>query len=76
MALNLSKDEARKLLTHQVLSARLLPEIETARLALREWLQTYPEEKGMRAGFEQLAQMQEIAEMLDVDTAEPVRQVA
>ena len=76
MGLTLSKDEARKLLTHQVLSARLLPEIETARLALREWLQTYPEEKGMRAGFEQLAQMQEIAEMMEVEAAVSAQKVA
>ena len=72
----LSKDEVRRLLNHQVLSARTLPEIEDARQSLREWMQRHPEERGMRAGFEQLAQMQEIAEMLEADAALPARQVA
>ena len=76
MGFTLSKDEARKLLTHQVLSARLLPEIEAARQALREWLQTYPEEKGMRAGFEQLAQMQEIGEMMESEATASAKQAA
>ncbi len=55
-------DLARKLLTRQVLSATTLLEIAAAKQALREWLQAHPDEVGMRDGFEQLAQMQEIAE--------------
>jgi hypothetical protein len=52
---------------NQVLSARTLEEIASARQALRDWLTAHPEEKGMRAGFEQLAQMEEIALMEEAE---------
>jgi hypothetical protein len=58
-----SIDEERRRLTEQVLSATTLPEIATARCLLEKWLADHPEEEGMRAGFEQLAHMEEIAEM-------------
>jgi len=58
-----SRDIARQLLTEQVLNATSLDEVRAAREALRVWIATYPEEREwMRDGFEQLAQMEEIAE--------------
>ncbi len=65
-------EQARKALTRQVLRATTLPEIAAARLALREWLKAYPEEQGMRDGFEQLAQIEDIAQMelLECDNSE------
>jgi hypothetical protein len=55
-------DDARKQLTRQVLGARTLAEVAAAQQALRDWLTAHPDEQGMRWGFEQLAQMQEIGE--------------
>jgi hypothetical protein len=44
-------------------SGRAVPEVQAAQKALREWIETYPEERDwMRDGFEQLSLMQEIAE--------------
>lgn len=61
--MNQSRDIARQLLTEQVLDATSLVEIRAAREALRTWIAKYPEEREwMRDGFEQLAQMEEIAE--------------
>jgi hypothetical protein len=58
-----NRDIARQLLTEQVLDATSLTEVGAAREALRAWIATYPEEREwMRDGFEQLAQMEEIAE--------------
>ena len=58
-----SRDIARQLLTEQVLDATTLQEVRAAREALRAWITAYPEEREwMRDGFEQLAQMEEIAE--------------
>ena len=58
-----SREIARQLLTEQVLDATSLDEVRAAREALRAWIATYPEEREwMRDGFEQLAQMEEIAE--------------
>jgi hypothetical protein len=53
-------EEARRELSWRILTARTLPEIRSARNALREWLANHPDEQGMRDGFEQLAQMEEI----------------
>ncbi len=55
-------DEARECLTDQVLSATTLAEVSAAWRALKEWIAKYPEEEGMRDGFEQLSMMQDIAE--------------
>ena len=55
-------NEARERVSEQVLSADTLPEIEAATQVLREWMKAYPEEQGMRAGFEQLYTIQEIIE--------------
>ena len=58
------RDIARQLLTEQVLHATTLEEIHQARHALRTWVQKYPEEREwMRDGFEQLAQMEDIAHL-------------
>ena len=58
-----SRDFARQLLTEQVLDATSLDEVRAARETLRAWIATYLEEREwMRDGFEQLAQMEEIAE--------------
>jgi hypothetical protein len=64
-------DEARTKITRQVLGARTLPEIAAARQTLREWLAAHPDEQGMRWGFEQLAQMQEAAELEAEEPALP-----
>ena len=64
-------DKARAALTQQVLGAKTVPEIAAARQALRDWLTVHPEEQGMRWGFEQLPQMQEIAETEEVTSAAP-----
>src|SRR4051794_5934032 len=56
------RTDARTQLTQQVLGAKTVAEIGAARQALRDWLTAHPDEQGMRWGFEQLAQMQEIAE--------------
>jgi hypothetical protein len=53
-------EEARRELSGRILTARTLPEIRSARNALRQWLASHPDEQGMRDGFEQLAQMEEI----------------
>ncbi len=55
-------NEARDRVTRQVLSADTLPEIETAKRVLRDWLRAHPDEQGMRDGFEQLYTIQEIIE--------------
>jgi hypothetical protein len=57
--------EVRQQLIRQTLSATTLLEIEAAWQALQDWMQIHPEDEGMRAGFEQLAQMREITEMED-----------
>ena len=38
----------------QVLSARELPDVLAAMEALKQWMQEYPDDQGMRDGFEQL----------------------
>ena len=55
-------DRERQVLTEQVLDATTLDEVEAARRNLREWIAAHPEEREwMRDGFEQLAQIEEIA---------------
>jgi hypothetical protein len=57
------RDRARQLLTEQVLDATTREEVRAAREALSAWIAQYPEEREwMRDGFEQLAQMEEVAE--------------
>ena len=63
----MTEDTARKQLIEQTLSANSLPEIEAAWQALREWMRNHPEEEGMRAGFEQLAQMREAIEIMEAE---------
>ena len=54
--------EARRRLTTQVLGARDLEDVLAATQALKEWIQTYPEEQNyMRDGFEQLSHMEDFA---------------
>ncbi len=55
-------DVARERVTEQALDADSLPEIEEAKIVLREWMKAHPNERGMRAGFEQLYTIQEIIE--------------
>ena len=54
--------EARRRVNEQVLQANSLVEIEAAKQVLRDWLRAYPEEQGMRDGFEVLYTIQEIIE--------------
>ena len=55
-------DRDRQVLTEHILDATTLDEVEAARRNLREWIAAHPEEREwMRDGFEQLAQMEEIA---------------
>ena len=54
-------DKARECLLDQVLGATTLEEIAAAWKALREWMSAYPEEEGMRHGFEQLSLMEDAA---------------
>ena len=57
------RNRVRQLLTEQVLDATTHEEVRKAREALRAWIVQYPEEREwMRDGFEQLAQMEEVAE--------------
>jgi hypothetical protein len=61
-AVNLNMDRDRELLKERVLDATSLDDIRAARQQLREWIAAHPEEREwMRDGFEQLAQMEEIA---------------
>ena len=59
-------DEARECLIDQVLGATTLDEITSARQALRDWIKAYPEEDGLRDGFEQLSLMEDAANMQEV----------
>lgn len=54
-------EEARERLLDLVLGAVALDEIEAARQALRDWIRAYPEEEGLRDGFEQLSLMEDAA---------------
>jgi len=61
---------ARQILTEQVLDATSIDEIHVARKALRAWIEAHPDEREMlRDAFEQLAQMEEIAEAQTVGRA-------
>ena len=62
LEMNSETDIARERLLDQALGATTLPEITDARVALRDWLTLHPQETGMADGFEQLANMEEIAE--------------
>lgn len=54
---------SREQITKLVLTARALPDVLKAQQVLRTWISQYPEDEGMRDGFEQLSLMQDIAEM-------------
>ena len=54
-------DEARERLLDLVLGAVALDEIAAAQQALRDWIEAYPEEEGLRDGFEQLSLMEDAA---------------
>lgn len=62
---------ARTRLTAKVLSATTLPDVLAATQALRDWIKAHPEDAGMADAFEQLANMQEIAEMEEAERAGP-----
>ncbi len=57
----LARDLARERLTNHVLDATTLDEIRTARRALRNWIEAFPEEEGMSDAFEQLSLLEDIA---------------
>jgi glycine/D-amino acid oxidase-like deaminating enzyme len=59
---NANKDIERQCVMEQVLGATTLAEIDAAKQVLRNWLKLHPEEQGMRAGFEQLYLLEEIAQ--------------
>ena len=66
-------DRTRQVLTEQVLDSTTLEEVRGARRKLREWVAAHPEEREwMRDGFEQLAQMEEIAQAQDAERAAAV----
>ncbi len=60
---NQAHEEARERLTDQVLNATTREEIASAWKALQEWIERFPEEEGMRDGFEQLSLMQDSIEI-------------
>ncbi len=57
----------RQRVMEQVLDATTLPEIAAAKQILRDWLKLHPEEQGMRAGFEQLYLLEEIAQKQEAE---------
>lgn len=59
---SLAHDLNRERLTNQVLDATTLQEIYAARLALKSWIENYPEEEGMGDAFEQLSLLEDIAQ--------------
>ena len=63
-----NKDIERQRVMEQVLDATTLAEIAAARQVLRDWLKMYPEEQGMRAGFEQLCLLEEIAQEQETES--------
>ena len=63
--MNQLQSRDRRALVEQVLSATTLDEIDTAREALRSWISTHPHDReSLRDGFEQLANMEEAANLL------------
>jgi hypothetical protein len=62
-----NRDTARQCVIEQVLDATTLSEIAAAKQVLRDWLKLHPEEQGMRAGFEQLYLLEEIAQEQETD---------
>lgn len=60
----------REQIVNQVLDARTLAEIDAAACALREWLNRYPEDTGIREGFEGLSLMRDIAEEQEAEREE------
>lgn len=63
-----NSDRERELLKELVLDATSFDEISTARQRLRDWVSAHPAEREwMRDGFEQLAQMEDIALAQDSD---------
>jgi hypothetical protein len=69
-------DEARERLMDQVLSATSREEIAAAWKALQEWIARFPEEEGMRDGFEQLSLMQDVIEIQESRRQQGTKQVA
>ena len=63
----------RECLLNQVLDARTLAEIDAATHALREWLRRYPEDTGIREGFEGLSLMRDIAEEQEAEREQEAR---
>ena len=63
----------RERLLNQVLDARTLTEIDAATHALREWLRQYPEDTGLREGFEGLSLMRDIAEEQEAEREQEAR---
>ena len=53
--MNFLDDPRREPLINQILSARTLPEVEAAQVALRAWHQRYPDDWGILDGGEQLS---------------------
>ena len=70
--LTLARDLDRERLTNQVLDATTLAEIHIAHRLLRDWIEKYPEEEGMRDAFEQLSLLEDIA----LEEAKPLAEQA
>ena len=68
---NTNTDIERQRVMEQVLDATTLSEIAAAKQVLRDWLKFHPEEEGMRAGFEQLYLLEEIAQEQEAERAIP-----
>lgn len=60
--MNSHERQVREELMTQILRARTLSEVAQATQALTCWMQDYPEDQGMRDGFEHLSLRQDIAE--------------
>lgn len=65
----------RECLVNQVLDARAIAEIDVAAQALREWLRRYPEDTGIREGFEGLSLMRDIAEEQEAEREQEVKRL-
>ncbi len=72
--MNNKLDLARERVSDQVLNADTLQEIEAAKQVLREWMQTHPEEQGMRDGFELLYTIQEMIEAEEAERGQSKRE--
>lgn len=66
----------RESILSQVLDARTLAEIDAATCALRQWLERYPEDAGIREGFGGLSLMRDIAEEQEAEREQEAKRLS